>query len=243
MIRRRAAVASTRATLVSKRVGEAGISPDPYSGDRLFESGTRYELGGDMGRARRALEPRAPQCKARTRPDPETGERGQCKNFAIRGTVVCRMHGGSVKATRNKAAQRVEQFKADAKISRYLENVGYEPVENPLEALKDLAGEVVAVKNWLRDQVDNLSHESTVQGDQISSIMQLYSNFLDKSERILVNIGKLNIDERLAHIQTTQAQVMMIVFAEALNKVLGQDVERKDQAKVVIGQLLQKYDR
>jgi hypothetical protein len=189
-----------------------------------------------MGRSRKALEPRAPQCKATGR----TGER--CKNYAIRGAVVCRMHGGSTSHVKNKAAQRVDEAVANAKISRYLQTQGYEPVENPLEALKDLAGEIVAVKNWLRDQVTNLSYESSVQGDQISSIMQLYSNFLDKSDRTLTNIAKLNIDERLSRIQAVQAQVMVVVFAEAIAKILHEP-EQQIQAKKVIGQLLEKYDR
>jgi hypothetical protein len=190
-----------------------------------------------MGRARLKLEPKAPQCKA-------TGRSGdRCKNFAIRGAVVCRMHGGSTKAVKAKAADRVEKAVAEAKISRFLQQHQVEPVENPLEALKELAGEIVAVKNWLRDQVTNLSHESSVQGDQISSVMQLYSNFLDKSDRTLTNIAKLNIDERLSRISQVQAQVMVLVFAEALQKVMGSDQAKQTQAKVVIGELLQRYDR
>jgi hypothetical protein len=153
------------------------------------------------------------------------------------------MHGGSTKATRNKAQRQVDEYVAMGKISKFLAANAVEPVENPLEALKELAGEIVAVKNWLRDQVEELSHESAVQGDQISSIMQLYSNFIDKSDRTLTNIAKLNIDERLSRISQVQAQVMVLVFAEALNKVMGYDKDRASEAKVVIGQMLAKYDR
>jgi len=193
-----------------------------------------------MGRARRALEPKAPRCSAHNRKDPETGEQRQCSNFAIRGATVCRMHGGGTPQVKNKAAERVDLAVADAKIAKFLSSHQIEPVENPLEALRELAGEIVAVKGWLRDQVTHLEHESSVQGEQIAAVMQLYSNFLDKSERVLVNIAKLNIDERLAHIQGQQAQIMTMVFVEAVRRMVSAD--RQDEAKVLIGQLISKYD-
>jgi hypothetical protein len=189
-----------------------------------------------MSRSRKPLEPSSPRCKRTLK----SGE--QCKNLAIRGAVVCRMHGGSAPQIRNKAAQRVEEHVANAKIARFLAQNQIEPVDNPLEALRELAGEIVAVKGWLRDQVTHLDHESSVQGEQIAAVMQLYSNFLDKSERVLVNIAKLNIDERLSHIQHAQAQIMVQVFAEALRKVLPEQQKQAD-AKVIIGQLLAKYDQ
>jgi hypothetical protein len=152
------------------------------------------------------------------------------------------MHGGSTQIARSKAAERVDAAVADAKIARFLSTHQIEPVENPLEALRELAGEIVAVKGWLRDQVTHLEHESSVQGEQVAAVMQLYSNFLDKSERVLVNIAKLNIDERLSHIQHAQAQIMVQVFAEALRRCMP-DQEKQADAKVIIGQLLSKYDQ
>jgi hypothetical protein len=182
------------------------------------------------------------QCKAMCRKDEETGERRQCKNPAIRGATVCRMHGGSAPQVRNAADQRVDEAIANAKIAQFLSTHQIEPVENPLEALRELAGEIVAVKGWLRDQVTHLEHESSVQGEQIAAVMQLYSNFLDKSERVLVNIAKLNIDERLSHIQHAQAQIMVLVWQDAVKKMFGTSPEKQEQAKVLIGQLIAKYD-
>ena len=199
--------------------------------------------GGSSGKSRLALEPPSVQCVATTRGNEETGEEPRrCRNRAIRGSTVCRMHGGSAGAVKNKARQRVEAAVAEAKIAQFLSRNEVVPVENPLEALRELAGEVVMVKDWLRDQVTNLSYESSIQGEQISAIMQLYSNFLDKSERILVNIGKLNIDERLSHIEYAQAQLMAKVMGEAMMKLLN-DPDKRDQAKVIVGQLIERYDR
>lgn len=189
-----------------------------------------------MGRSRKNLEPRSPRCHAHNR------DGAQCRNFAIRGTTVCRMHGGSTTATRNKAAHAVAVAVNEAKLARFLEQNGYEPVENPLEALRELAGEIVTVKDWLRSQVTHLDHESKVQGEQISALMQLYSNFLDKSDRVLVNIAKLNIDERLSNIQQHQAQVMAQVMGETILKILN-DKDQQLRARVIVGELLQKYDK
>jgi hypothetical protein len=189
-----------------------------------------------MGRARLKLEPRSEQCTATSKRSEQ-----RCLNPAIRGSTVCRMHGGSLPSVKDKAARNVAEAVADAKIAQFLSQNQIVPVENPLEALKELAGEIVMVKNWLRDQVTNLSHESTVQGDQISSVMQLYSNFLDKSDRTLTNIAKLNIDERLSHIQGAQATMMVKVLTEAIMKLVKDD-DKRNEAKVIVGQLLQKYD-
>jgi hypothetical protein len=194
-----------------------------------------------VGNSRRALEPRSQQCTARTRKDPETGEQRQCMNMAIRGSNVCRMHGGATSQVKAKAAQRVEAFKAEAEIARFLEQHKPEPVENPLEALRELAGEVLAIKDWIRGKVTKLEYESSIQGEQIAAVMQLYSAWTDKAERILVNIGKLNIDERLMNIQTAQAQVLMRVMSEVIMKMLD-DPAKRDQARVLTGELIEKYD-
>ena len=188
-----------------------------------------------MGRSRRKLEPFSPPCKATTR----QGE--PCKNPAVRGTVVCRMHGVN-QATRTKAAIAVQKHVAEARLAQFLQENGCEPVDNPLEALRDLAGEIVAVKDWLRGQVTHLEHTSNVQGEQISALMQLYGQFLDRAERSLTSIAKLNIDERLAHIQQAQAQVMAQVMAEAIMRLTA-DKQKQSEARVIVGQLLQKYDK
>lgn len=189
-----------------------------------------------MGRARRSLEPKSQPCVAHNR------DGAECGNQAIRGATVCRMHGGSIKLVKAKAKQRVEAAVAEAKLAKFLQETGYEPVDNPLEALRDLAGEIVAVKNWLRAQVTNLDYQSNVQGEQISAIMQLYSQFLDKSEKTLTSIARLNIDERLARIQQAQAQIMAQVMAEAIMR-LTQDKAQQTQARVIVGELLAKYDK
>jgi hypothetical protein len=192
-----------------------------------------------MGKSIRKYEPRSQQCVATAKNS--GGE--QCKNMAVRGTTVCRMHGGSTRAVKRKAAERVEVHKQNAQLAEFLAVNGYEPVENPLEALKDLAGEIVTVKDWLRGQVTKLDYQSHVQGEQIAAIMQLYSQFLDRSDKVLVNIARLNIDERLSKISTHQAQVMSQVMAETIMLLIKDDKEKQNQARVIVGQLIAKYDK
>lgn len=192
------------------------------------------------GKKRGTYEPSSQPCTAVCHSEVNRGR--PCKNLATRGTTVCRMHGANLPNVKNAAARNVGNYVADQKISKYLKTHDVQPVENPLEALKELAGEIVAVKNWLRDQVTELSHDSKVQGQQISAIMQLYSNFIDKADKSLTGIAKLNIDERLSRITQLQAQVMAQVFAEAM---LRMSLSPTDQARsrVIIGELLQRYDK
>lgn len=76
------------------------------------------------------------QCKAHRR----SGE--QCGNHAIKGAEVCRMHGGSIPAVKAKAAQRVAEEKAAAKMRLFAAPVDIDPAQALLELVQWTAGEV-----------------------------------------------------------------------------------------------------
>lgn len=99
------------------------------------------------------------QCKAHRR----NGD--QCGNHAIKGAEVCRMHGGSIPAVKAKAAQRVAEEKAAAKMRLFAAPVEIDPAQALLELVQWTAGEVrywrAEVHRISEDDPDNLTWGKT----------------------------------------------------------------------------------
>lgn len=99
------------------------------------------------------------QCKAHRR----NGE--QCGNHAIKGAEVCRMHGGSIPAVKAKAAQRVAEEKAAAKMRLFAAPVEIDPAQALLELVQWTAGEVrywrAEVARIAEDDVESLTWGQT----------------------------------------------------------------------------------
>lgn len=99
------------------------------------------------------------QCKAHRR----NGE--QCGNHAIKGAEVCRMHGGSIPAVKAKAAQRVAEEKAAAKMRLFAAPVEIDPAQALLELVQWTAGEVrywrAEVARIAEDEAEKLTWSQT----------------------------------------------------------------------------------
>lgn len=175
-----------------------------------------------------------PRCGARNRA-------GQpCKLYPITGGRVCRMHGGKAPQVRAAAARRVVEADAIKAVSAM---GSWSPVTDPLSALADVAGEVTAVKNFLRGLVDEivrreqaadaspisgamdrLTGAETLRsvddkgGEQLNAKFQAYMNMLDRTVSTLATIAKLNIDERMARLDAARAELVM----EALRRALAE---------------------
>lgn len=171
------------------------------------------------------------RCKATSRTGKNTGKR--CGRPATPGHLVCSLHG----ARSPQAIARVARDKAEAEIKATILKLGYQPVANPLEALRLLAGEIIAFKDVLRNKVnaleDQLRYKSEVDAEQIRGEVILYERALDRAAHVLGLIAKLNIDDRLAAIE--EAKVTLIVDAvEAGLDALGLPVEQQLAAKAEI---------
>ena len=79
------------------------------------------------------------------------------------------------------------------------------PFLSRLEALAQLAGEVVALKDFLSRMVaslEALSYDGGAKvGEQAKVEMLLYERALDRAERVLATIARLNVDERLVRLE------------------------------------------
>lgn len=116
-----------------------------------------------------------------------------------------------------------------------LVKLGVSPVDDPLTVLASITGEVVAWKDAMAEQVNaltSLRYESAGEGggEQLRSEVALFERALDRCEKFLTAMAKLNIDERLTRV--TEKQVELV--AEALHATLaelGMDRGQQQQAR------------
>jgi hypothetical protein len=145
-----------------------------------------------------------PRCGAKTR----TG--GECKKHPANGTKRCKFHGGATPAAIAKAEREAHMRDLEEQVGKAVRRLNIEPVEDPLTALKLLAGEVLEWKRALLEKIqllDNLRY-STEFNEQIRGEVLLYERSLDRCLNVLATIAKLNIDERLAAVTESQAKML-----------------------------------
>lgn len=130
-----------------------------------------------------------------------------CGNYAMNGGLVCHAHGGKAKQVRAKSEQRMTEEKVRAQLAR----LDVTPVNDPLSELAKITGQVVAWKDAIAEKVNDLTslRYSTEGGEQLRSEVVLFERALDRCEKFLTAMARLNIDERLARISEQQADLIM----------------------------------
>lgn len=176
------------------------------------------------------LPPPERRCTATTR-----RSKDRCRLWALQGLTVCYRHGAT-KSAQAKGRRAVADARLDEQLNRLLVGTGASPVDNPLRALADLAGEMMAFKNGLASlvrklDVDEIRYKGGA-GEQIRAEVVLYERALERTGQLLVNIARLNIDERLAAIEEKQADTVIRAVEAALASV-GVRGEDAIQAKKV----------
>lgn len=157
------------------------------------------------------------RCTARAKNGEGKGG-NRCSLWAMKGLTVCYRHGGATKAARKAGERRVTEQEVERRARQLLASKGASPVENPLRALSQAAGEVLAFKDALGDMVNNLEEirYKGGAGEQIRAEVVLYERALDRAGTFLANIARLNIDERLAAIDEKQAEAVVRAIEAAL---------------------------
>lgn len=152
----------------------------------------------------------------------------QCRKRPMAGQPVCGTHGG--RAPQNKASGATRT--TDKKLRETLGRLTVVPVENPLLELQALAGEAKAWKELCAGLVSELKslRYSTDGGEQIRGEIQLFERAMDRCERILTSVARLNIDERLVRIAEWQKAMVLDALTAGLAKV-GVDGSRALEAR------------
>lgn len=155
------------------------------------------------------------------------------------GVGNCKHHGGATPNGKKYAsAQKAARIERSAE--RVLYQRGADPVENPLTALQALAGRALALEQAIGEIVNDLNgfrYESDGGGEQLRAEVVVLERAMDRAGRLLVDIAKLNIEERLAKV--TEAQTALV--ADALAAVLGEmglSPEQQRDAKARVGRRL-----
>lgn len=164
----------------------------------------------------------------------------QCRKDAITGGNVCVTHGGKNPKVRAKALQRTAERKFNAELEQLADAHFATPVDNPLAALQQLAGEVVMLKEVFSQRVARLKDPgyASKAGEQLKTDVAVYERALDRCGKVLTDIARLNIDERLVRIEERQAELMVAVFVEAVSRMgLG---DRQVEARRIISGILER---
>lgn len=163
----------------------------------------------------------------------------RCNNWSVKGLNICAKHGGNQPAIRE-LGQRVMRDKEERyKLAQLATKYGVNgAIENPLLALQVIAAEALAFKDFARDQVEKLEAEEWTYTDrqmieQVRAMIQLYERAMDRAGKLLADMARINIDERLAQVTERQADITAIVLETVLRRLdLG---DRVVEARNLIG--------
>ena len=165
-----------------------------------------------------------PCCGAKKRQGEGTCQRPAGWGTDHLGFGPCRTHGGNTKNHRTAALREQAE--------RVLADLNAPPVDNPLTELARITGQVVAWKDGLADRVNELHsiRYSTDGGEQLRAEVALFERALDRCERFLTAMARLNIDERLARIEQQQADLVTYAVTVTLEE-LGLPTEQQAEAR------------
>lgn len=156
-----------------------------------------------------------------------------CGLYPRKGLEVCRVHGGNTPVALEKLRRREVERQATAWLVRWRDGQD-RPVTDPFEELEKIAGEVVAFKDYLRAQVDDLggiltywtertwddgTELRTQAVEELRATVAAYERALDRSARVLASIVKLDIAERMATINATKADLIVQAVRTGLSSV------------------------
>lgn len=123
------------------------------------------------------------------------------------GTGRCKLHGGATTAQ----TARADRTRAEAETRAVLAELDVAPVDDPLRALLDLAGQTLAWQQAtasLVNQLDGIRYAGHNGAEQLRAEVGLYERAMDRASSVLSAIARLNIEDRVARVTARQADVI-----------------------------------
>lgn len=174
----------------------------------------------------------APKCGGTNRQGDPCGNTAG-KNTDHFGSGNCASHGGATLTGRKAAGTE--------RIERLLHRLDAKPCDDPLAALRLLAGRALAVEETIGQMVNELTsirYESVAGGEQLRSEVAVLERAMDRAGKLLVDIAKLNIDERLVRVTEKQAAMAEQALMATLSE-MGMDAGQQTEACARLGRHLQ----
>jgi len=165
----------------------------------------------------------APKCGGTNR----LGE--PCGNPAGKGTD----HLGSGNCSNHAGATRTGRIAAlNERAERFLYQRDAPPVTDPLSALQRLAGRAAAWEDIIGEKVNEMRsiRYSTEGGEQLRAEIAVMERAMDRLGKLLVDIAKLNIEERLAGVRKQTADMLERALDAALQQA-GIGLDRQAEAR------------
>jgi hypothetical protein len=158
--------------------------------------------------------------------------------------AVCQAHGAGTSLSKRTSQRREVTEKLVDSVQKILDEQDFPVISDPFTALAELAGEILAFKNILRDKVNELTDWRSyggVAGEQVDVLIQTYERALDRTERTLSKMSSLDLTERIAHLHARIDETTVKMIDKAMKNALGRvDVtdDQKDTILRVLGEEL-----
>jgi hypothetical protein len=170
-----------------------------------------------------------------------------CHYAAVKGTRPprCKNHGANAGSViSQQASANVVSDRAADRLVAILGEYGDklldpDPIGNPLQELMELAAEIKAFKEIMRQVTSYLFSQQRLRsahakvGEQLRSEILLYERAQERLAKILMDIGKLGIEQILVRIDVAQYEMIERAFDLALEKA-PLDLVAKDDVRAVL---------
>lgn len=176
-----------------------------------------------------------PKCGARLRQREGTCDLPAGWGTDHKGHGRCRKHLGN---TPN-VAKAAETQRLEAEARAVLGQLEIEPCDDWLGALQAVVGEILAWKDLWARKVAELTQVRyrTDSGEQLRAEIGLYERALDRTERVLTAVARLDLDARLLRLQEAQARMVNEIIRGVLAD-LNLSAELREAARPAIARRL-----
>lgn len=147
-----------------------------------------------------------------------------CGSYAVKGTVVCRKHGGSAPQIKKSAKLNYARYIVKEKVRREVGALAVDvPIESrvtdPLIELQRLTTEAIHFKDVLGKMVNELKDIERITTDgtvQIRAAVQLYGEAMDRTAKFLDMAMKHDIAGKIVQIEAAKVSAISAAISRAL---------------------------
>lgn len=137
------------------------------------------------------------------------------------GAGRCKLHGGSAPSGRKAGARMLAEKQAAASLAE----MGVREITDPVGELIRIVSEIVSFKDFWAAHVAELGgdidYTDDKQTENVRAVVGAYERALDRSERALVNLNRLGIEDRLARVQERQVEALAVMAVGVITAVLA----------------------